>query len=564
MTRRSRGRPPHPDILTPAEWRVLEELRTGGTYAEIAVRLGVSPDAIRFHVRNMRDKLNLRDRAELVAWRPPDGARRRRFRALLAPFAGLPVAARTVAGVAVAAAVAGGIVATLVLVVALRGGGEAPPPAAIAGVPSASPGPSGTPQATSTPTPPPTPTTEATPLPTSTPTTAAIPPATPPASSGPFGFTLETNDGCVSGLREVSDFWMVSEDSFGVPLSSPLPIGIASRAAIVSRWPSLGIVVNDLIAVGAVQGAERVERLVDGRAYLVLVIEVEEVLWGTAAEGAVVRVLLDGWDDETLNWERVEAARETLLCSKVLFADQEGAAPDGLAGVGSGESRWVAQWDLVFGPATVIDEMAQAFRMAATNVQPRECPLFSWGAGLGVDPRTAERNFFSFFWRDPALSGAAGIVRGAIVGIAGEAFLTVPGQGAPRERFLIVDVEVEENLGGRLGRGQPLRLLLPAPVAMSPEHVADLLPCDDAVLLLREFPGEGLRVSLPDGHSRLYALQDWGLFLETRAGGLLNPYAHWASADSAMWGPVIVYGVNVQDADMAEFSRGLKSAFANR
>ena len=34
-----RGRPPHPGVLTPAEWRVLEELREGRTNAEIAVRL---------------------------------------------------------------------------------------------------------------------------------------------------------------------------------------------------------------------------------------------------------------------------------------------------------------------------------------------------------------------------------------------------------------------------------------------------------------------------------------------------------------------------------------------
>ena len=47
MERNRRGRPRHPDILTPAEWRVLEELRDGGTNAEIAARLGLSPDAAR-------------------------------------------------------------------------------------------------------------------------------------------------------------------------------------------------------------------------------------------------------------------------------------------------------------------------------------------------------------------------------------------------------------------------------------------------------------------------------------------------------------------------------------
>ena len=36
MQRNPRGRPRHPDVLTPAEWRVLEQLREGGTNAEIA------------------------------------------------------------------------------------------------------------------------------------------------------------------------------------------------------------------------------------------------------------------------------------------------------------------------------------------------------------------------------------------------------------------------------------------------------------------------------------------------------------------------------------------------
>ncbi len=76
MTQRRRGRPLHPDILTPAEWRVLEELRKGGTNAEIAVRLGVSPDAVKFHISNMLAKLALDDRHQLAAWRPERDRRR--------------------------------------------------------------------------------------------------------------------------------------------------------------------------------------------------------------------------------------------------------------------------------------------------------------------------------------------------------------------------------------------------------------------------------------------------------------------------------------------------------
>ena len=70
MERNRGGRPRHPDILTPAEWGVLKELRAGGTNAEIAVRLGVSPDAVKYHISNMLAKLELKDRHELAAWRP--------------------------------------------------------------------------------------------------------------------------------------------------------------------------------------------------------------------------------------------------------------------------------------------------------------------------------------------------------------------------------------------------------------------------------------------------------------------------------------------------------------
>ncbi|MYH67451.1 MAG: helix-turn-helix transcriptional regulator [Dehalococcoidia bacterium] len=61
MERNRDGRPRHPDILTPGEWRVLEELRKGGTNAEIAVWLGISPDAVKYHLSNMLGKLDLHD-----------------------------------------------------------------------------------------------------------------------------------------------------------------------------------------------------------------------------------------------------------------------------------------------------------------------------------------------------------------------------------------------------------------------------------------------------------------------------------------------------------------------
>ena len=55
---------------------MLDELREGGTNAEIAVRLGVSPDAVKFHISNMLTKLGLDDRHQLAAWRPPRDRRR--------------------------------------------------------------------------------------------------------------------------------------------------------------------------------------------------------------------------------------------------------------------------------------------------------------------------------------------------------------------------------------------------------------------------------------------------------------------------------------------------------
>ena len=52
-----RGRPPHDDVLTPAEWRVAEFVRHGLTNPAIAARMGTSTDAIKFHVANVLVKL---------------------------------------------------------------------------------------------------------------------------------------------------------------------------------------------------------------------------------------------------------------------------------------------------------------------------------------------------------------------------------------------------------------------------------------------------------------------------------------------------------------------------
>lgn len=73
---RKRGRPPHDDRLTPAEWRVVNAVRHGLSDAVIAKRRGISRDAVRFHVRNALAKLGLASRKELRRWNgvPADSA----------------------------------------------------------------------------------------------------------------------------------------------------------------------------------------------------------------------------------------------------------------------------------------------------------------------------------------------------------------------------------------------------------------------------------------------------------------------------------------------------------
>jgi len=69
----SKGRPPHDDLLTPAEWAVTELVRHGLTNRQIAARRRVSLDAVKFHVGNALGKLQMTTRAELRRW---DGVRR--------------------------------------------------------------------------------------------------------------------------------------------------------------------------------------------------------------------------------------------------------------------------------------------------------------------------------------------------------------------------------------------------------------------------------------------------------------------------------------------------------
>ncbi len=68
-----RGRPPFDDVLTPAEWKVVEAVRHGLTNPDIARRQGVSVDAVKYHLANALQKLDMRSRHELRRW---DGVRK--------------------------------------------------------------------------------------------------------------------------------------------------------------------------------------------------------------------------------------------------------------------------------------------------------------------------------------------------------------------------------------------------------------------------------------------------------------------------------------------------------
>jgi DNA-binding CsgD family transcriptional regulator/catechol 2,3-dioxygenase-like lactoylglutathione lyase family enzyme len=67
-TRKRRGRPPHDDVLTPSEWRVVHAVQHGMSNREIAARRGISRDAVKYHVANALAKLGLADRQALRRW----------------------------------------------------------------------------------------------------------------------------------------------------------------------------------------------------------------------------------------------------------------------------------------------------------------------------------------------------------------------------------------------------------------------------------------------------------------------------------------------------------------
>jgi DNA-binding CsgD family transcriptional regulator len=65
---RPRGRPPHPDVLTPTEWAVLLKVREGLSNAEIAQIRRCRVDTVKYHIANIVAKVHLTDRAALQRW----------------------------------------------------------------------------------------------------------------------------------------------------------------------------------------------------------------------------------------------------------------------------------------------------------------------------------------------------------------------------------------------------------------------------------------------------------------------------------------------------------------
>ena len=75
---RPRGRPPHPDVLTPSEWAVVDLVRHGLTNRRIARVRGTSLDATKQHVATAIAKLGFPDRSALRQWTGiPAGSARR-------------------------------------------------------------------------------------------------------------------------------------------------------------------------------------------------------------------------------------------------------------------------------------------------------------------------------------------------------------------------------------------------------------------------------------------------------------------------------------------------------
>ncbi len=97
-----RGRPRHPDVLTPREQDVLALIRDGLTNEQIAERLSISFETAKSHAAEILSKLGVATREEAAAWQP-EPERRWSFGRILLAIAGTALVATVVAGLALLA-----------------------------------------------------------------------------------------------------------------------------------------------------------------------------------------------------------------------------------------------------------------------------------------------------------------------------------------------------------------------------------------------------------------------------------------------------------------------------
>jgi DNA-binding CsgD family transcriptional regulator len=101
MTRR--GRPPHPDILTPRQWEILDLLRLGYSDQQIADALDLTLAGAKYHVSEILTKLNVSSREQAAAWQPsqphPPWWRRALALSLAVKLAGAAIVAAAVVGI---------------------------------------------------------------------------------------------------------------------------------------------------------------------------------------------------------------------------------------------------------------------------------------------------------------------------------------------------------------------------------------------------------------------------------------------------------------------------------
>jgi DNA-binding CsgD family transcriptional regulator len=100
-----RGRRPHNGLLTEREHEVLDLIRLGLSNAEIADRMSIARETVKWHVSEILSKLGVETREAAAAWQPEElvGGRPLRLGGmpLLFRLAGAGLVAATVAGVAV-------------------------------------------------------------------------------------------------------------------------------------------------------------------------------------------------------------------------------------------------------------------------------------------------------------------------------------------------------------------------------------------------------------------------------------------------------------------------------